>query len=381
MSRLALTNKVLFIAPPFYIHDVLRSIWKKGNEPSGLKRITENLYSYASPRYLPTNYRYPRLEQVTNSLRCQRIRKRMASLGMARPILYLWNPEFVDMIGCFDESLAVYHCYDEYGSFDSVDHARQPLSDTEQRLLKHADIVFAASQELSKRRRALNPNVHCVENGVNYPLFSKAQDPATAIPKDMLEIPRPVIGCVTTQTPFIDFPLLQQVFERRPDWSFVFIGVDRTPLEQAGEALTAFQSLPNVHFIGRRSQDALPGYLKACDVCTIPWILNDVTLVSSSPLKLYEYLAAGKPVVCKPLPLMQHLAGIVGFATTPGEWISAIETALVNDSVEHIQERQSVASRNTWDQRTAEISQRLMLELSIKKCVNEQGGVAFRLKA
>src|SRR5882757_9617480 len=105
---------------------------------------------------------------------------------------------------------------------------------------------------------------HVVRNGVAYRLFSSAQDANTPIPGELLGIPRPIIGCVTTQTSFMDLALLTQIVQRRPEWSFVFIGVERAPEHRGGETLKAFQKLPNVYFIGRRDLQAIPAYLKGC---------------------------------------------------------------------------------------------------------------------
>jgi glycosyltransferase involved in cell wall biosynthesis len=194
---------------------------------------------------------------------------------------------------------------------------------------------------------------------VNYPLFSRAQLPSTQVPQDLRVVRGPIVGCVTTQTPFMDLELLRQIFGRRPEWSFVFIGVDREEARRSDDRLSIVQDLPNVHFIGRRRHDEMPGYLKGCDVCVIPWMLNDVTLVSSSPLKLYEYLAAGKPIVCKPVPLMQHLDKVVRFAADAGEWIDAIESALQSTDIRDIEARQAVARENTWERRVDFISREL----------------------
>src|SRR5262249_48576926 len=155
-------------------------------------------------------------------------------------------------------------------------------------LLERADIVFTSAEATYERRKVYNPNIHVVRNGVDYRLFSRAQDADTSVPADLLPIPRPIIGCVATQTNFMDRALLTQIFQRRPDWSFVFIGVERAPDNQAGEVFGAFEKLPNVYFIGRRDIQAMPAYLKGCDVYAMPWLLHDIMLASSSPLKMYE---------------------------------------------------------------------------------------------
>jgi len=368
MSRLANDNKVLFASTPFNIRDAIRSSWNADKEISGVSRITDKLHTYIPPRWLPTNYRYPTLDRIIKNWRCWHIRTHMRRLGMKQPILYIWHPEFLDMVGCFNEALVVYHCYDEFSSFVSKPGYKERVVALERELLKRADIVFTVSEQLRARRASLNPNIHVVTNGVNYELFSKAQEARTKLPDDLLVIRRPIIGYVATQTIITDLTLLNQIFQRRQDWSFVFIGLERSPEHKADEALRALQKLPNVHFIGRRTLQEIPAYLKGCDVLAIPWLLNDISL-SGSPLKLYEYLAAGKPVVSTLLPHLMHLESVMMFAGDANEWIKAIEAALQEDKPRMIQERDKIARENTWDQRANFVSQKLAEELTRRRCI------------
>jgi len=365
MSQLAKHNRVLYVSPPFYVRDVLRDLGSATGRPSGIVKVGDNLHSYVPPRWLPDSYRYPALDRLIKNWRYRHIRRAMTRLGMSRPILYVWHPAFVDVVGKFDESLVVYHVYDEYASFETEPEKRDLLLAQERQLLAKADIVFTVSEELTARRQPFNANTHTVQNAVDFGLFSKAREAATRIPDDLLAIRGPVIGCVMTQTPFMELALLHEVFRRRPDWSFVFLGAEKAPSETASAPLNALQALPNVHFIGRRNRIDIPRYLKGFDVCAIPYILNDVTVVGS-PLKLYEYMAAGKPIVCTPLPLLQHLDDVIAFATDADEWIRAIESALQDDGVKRIAQRQALAAENTWEQRVAFISSKMTERLRAK---------------
>jgi len=367
MSRLAKNNTVVFASPPVYVRDVMSSLLDADSSRPGLLQISSSLYSYAHPRWLPYNYRSKKLEQIARNIRLKQIRKAMSSLGMKKPILYLWYPSFCKMIDEFDESLVVYHIYDEYASFiDQSKAETEHIIEQEEELLKRADIVFVTSEVICARKRPLNSNIYVVTNAVDYPLFASAQSESTRVPEDLLKIPGPVIGCVATQTPYMDLSLLRQIFTLRPYWSFVFIGIEPPDEHSAEKELLDLQSLPNVHFIGRRQISEIPGYLKGCDICVIPWILNDVTL-SGSPLKLYEYLAAGKPIISKPLAYISHLDNVISFAGDVREWIAAIEDALARNTFEQIKERQAIALQNTWDQRAAFISGKLAEELARRR--------------
>ena len=366
MRLLARSHRVLYLSPPHYVGDVLRDpLGRNGSEPWGLRTVESDLHVWTPPRWLPDSYRFRSLDRLVKGARTALIKRAMRGLGMRQPILYIWHPAFVDAIAQFDESLVVYHVYDEYSAFDQTESQRALLIEQEQRLLRRADVVFASSEEQHARRSDANPNVHLVRNAVDYALFAKARNDDVAVPDDLSCIRRPIVGCVTTQTPFMDLRLLSEIFSARPDLSLVFIGVARGQDDNSDPSLRVLQTLPNVHFIGRRPIEQIPSYLKGCDVCAIPWLLNGVTLASSSPLKLYEYLAAGKPVICKPTPLLlKHLAGFAYFATEATEWSDAIDQATREDSPALVELRQALARDHTWEQRVGFISQQIAAALS-----------------
>jgi glycosyltransferase involved in cell wall biosynthesis len=120
-----------------------------------------------------------------------------------------------------------------------------------------------------------------------------------------------------------------------------------------------------VHLLGRRDLSALPSYLKGFDACLIPYVLTENKLLAD-PLKLYEYLAAGKPVVSKPLPGLASFSNVVSFATTAGEWIDAIDTAIRHDSDEAVARRQQVAQQHTWDMRVDAIGRLITSALAAR---------------
>jgi glycosyltransferase involved in cell wall biosynthesis len=347
MSRLARNNRVLFTSPPWHLRDALN---RKLDGKTGLNRITDNLYTYAPPRWLPYSYRFPRFDHVCLRLRSRLLSRTARRLGMDRPILYIWHPSFSNVIGQLNERLIVYHCYDEYSAFSGSDRAQ--VEDAEGRILDAAHLVLTVSKGLYARKRARNPNTYHVPNGVDYPLFAAAQDPAMPVPGELAALPRPMIGCVTRIVPeYFDAALLRSVFTRRRDWSFVVVG----PECSASPALSELKALPNVHFLGRRELTELPAYLKAFDACLIPYVLTENKRLAD-PLKLYEYLAAGKPIVSKPLPGLTPFGDVVTFASEAGDWIDAIDQAVRTDSPESIGRRQAVAQKNTWDDRVAFVS-------------------------
>lgn len=362
MSRLAPSSRVLFVSPPAtHVRDVARKLRPGGLSQSGLTQVSPALFTFVPPPWLPYSNR-PALNRALEGLRASYIRHLLERLEMHHPILYVWHPAFIDMVERFDSPLVVYHCYDEYGAFRGAN--REEIEAQEARLLRRADLVFTVSPGLRARRVGVNPNTFVVRNGVDADYFGRALAPGTVVAPDIASIPRPIIGCISRVVPeYFDSALLREVLRRRREWSLVVIGPESPPQVSGGEDLAQLKAEPNVHFLGMRSFESLPSYLKAMDVCTIPYRLTGNTELAD-PLKLYEYLAAGKPVVSVPREFADDLRPFVHTAADADEWIAAIEATLALDSPELRTARQAVAHDNTWDHRIDQISQLIMTALA-----------------
>jgi glycosyltransferase involved in cell wall biosynthesis len=173
-----------------------------------------------------------------------------------------------------------------------------------------------------------------------------ADDPSTPLAPEMAELPRPVLGFIGAIKEWVDLDLLQQVAERRPDWTLVMVG----PIG-AGVDVSALSRLANVILLGRRDRQVLPFYLKGFDVCLNPFRLNRLT-ETVSPLKFYEYLASGKPIASVPMPEIQEFAAVVEFGTGLEGFMDAIERAL-DDTPARKAERLRMAWENSWESRVA----------------------------
>ena len=112
---------------------------------------------------------------------------------------------------------------------------------------------------------------------------------------------------------------------------------------------------PNVHFLGEKPRAELPGYLKGLAVALVPYKTNELTR-NIFPLKLFEYLAAGLPVIVGGLPELRRFAGVIGLADTAEDYPRLVRQALAEDGQEERAARVTLAAENTWDHRVDEIS-------------------------
>jgi glycosyltransferase involved in cell wall biosynthesis len=286
-----------------------------------------------------------------------RVRADLARLGFhAPPILIAGLPHAVDALPGLRWRTLVYHCADDYAHMRGFPHTFPEL---EAELCRRADLVVTTSQTLCEARRAWNPHTHWLPNGVDFDHFS-----TPAVPGPELSVlPRPVIGFVGGISQWVDVSLLATLAEARPDWSIVLVGpigmgIDIAPLRHHA----------NVHLLGPRPYDRLPAYLAGMDVALIPFRQDPVTY-HADPIKAYEYLAAGVPVVATDLPALRRLQHVVRLAASPAAFIQQVEAAMHAGRLAGCAERQAEAARHSWSSRFERLAAWLDLDRS-RACVS-----------
>src|SRR5205823_5722054 len=122
---------------------------------------------------------------------------------------------------------------------------------------------------------------------------------------------------------WVDLSLVRELALARPDWSITLIG-------KAATDLRPLQGLPNVHLLGPKPYASLPGYCRGFDVAILPYRKTE-HIAHASPLKLREYLAAGKPIVSVPHPEVRQFGELVHVADSVAEFVQEIERCLFQD--------------------------------------------------
>jgi glycosyltransferase involved in cell wall biosynthesis len=149
----------------------------------------------------------------------------------------------------------------------------------------------------------------------------------------------------------LDLDLIVETARLLPGWSFAFVGA-----VGAGDPrsdVSALERGPNIHLLGPRGHAELPAVLRGADAGVIPYALNDLT-ASVFPMKVYEYLAAGLPVVATPLPALEGEERVL-FARRPDDFAAALAAAVANDSSARRLARSRAAAGHSWEARLVEI--------------------------
>jgi len=268
-----------------------------------------------------------------------------------------------DLIGQFDEQLVIYHVVDEYTGYVGVrEEQRLIQKEMERELLSQVDLVFTTSPALYEARQSY-PNVYLVPNAVDYEAFIRAM--ASPPPADIADLPRPRAGYIGAVNDKLNLSLLAEVAAARPDWNFVIVGPVQIQTPDNLAALTRLKHSPNVHLLGRKAVTEVPVYVLASDVCLLPYQQNIWTEHIDS-LKLYEYMAAGKPVIATPVPAARQFGGLVELAADAPAFAQALEKAWNQNTPEQVARRREIAAQNTWDHRVEQLSAAITTVLAKK---------------
>ena len=353
MARLARENRVLFIEslglrrPELAARDVRRILRRLR---SGLRppRWADGL-SVLSPLVLPLHSN--RVAREVNARLLPWLVARAARrLGLSRPILWSYVPQAEVLIPALSPSLVVYHCVDDIAAHGRIDTAS--FRAAEERFAARADLVLASAPELARRMRTLSANVLDAPNVADTELFAAALEPGPVDPAlDALPRPRLVFtGAISAVK--LDIPLLLALAREHREWTVALVGPVGLgdPRTDVGELAAE----PNVHLLGGRAYDQLPAVLRGADAGLIPYVRSALT-DSVFPMKVYEYLAAGLPVVSTPLPALEDV-GEIALAHDAAGFGAALERELAADDPERRAARSRAAAGHSWDRRLQEIA-------------------------
>jgi glycosyltransferase involved in cell wall biosynthesis len=353
MSRLAKKNRVFFmdqpISPLSFVTGVRKrsAVWQQFKRwLSGPRKVADNVWAGSPPPVLP--FRTNRLVNAINAALIRRwLRTATRKLGFNSPIFWNFEPGLPDLGRGVKPSLSVFHCVDDFSAIPYWWHNSANQMALEAKCCRESDVVICTGRNLVESRRQYNGNIHFVPEGADVEAFGAATSEAVPVPEGMAALPNPVIGYVGVIDFRLDVPLIEYMAEVHPEWSFALVG----PMKGDTLDMTKLRSLANVHFFGRQKLEDVPAYVKGMDVCLIPYVLNDYTH-HIFPLKLYEYMAAGKPIVASAMSEMLHYEGEeMALGRSPEDFLAKVENALNSDSPERAGSRQRKARSESWDHR------------------------------
>ncbi len=321
-------------------------------EPGGkLEEIADNIYTFSPDGKGVVYY------NLNNLMSCSKIitsiNTVLTKLNFLNPIILVHVPYWQKIISYFDYQYIIYDCMDAYEDFSDLRRFCPDLKQREEDLAKSAEIIFASSTILFDKLKKFNKNTFLLRNGVDYEHFDSQI--RLKKPDDIVKIPKPIIGYHGAIAEWFDLELIEYAARKLPNNSFVLIGRHTVEINRLAR-------LKNVYFLGEKPYQQLPKYVQHFDVAIIPFKKNQLTL-STNPVKLYEYLASGKPVVSVDLPEIRLFKNMIHISRDSKEFVSLLGKAMKNKikwiKNVRVSERRKAMKSEDWNQRVDEMINRM----------------------
>lgn len=281
-------------------------------------------------------------------LQRRHVRRVARRLGLRAPALWLNDHHAVPLAGgALDEQAVVYDVTDDWIAFAASPSERELIRRRDAELCVAADAVITCSERLFQDKQKLARRVHLIPNGVHAEHYARVLDGCGPLPPAAAAWPKPVAGYLGTVHPSrVDVDLVAAVARQLPGGgSIVLLGPDHLPEPDRAR----LRSLGNVFLVPAVPYAQAPDYLRAFDVCLVPHVVTPFT-ESLNPIKLWEYLAAGKPIVSTRVAGFRDYPEHVALADTAEEFAAAIGRALAEDP-ERGRKRRSAAAAHSWSAR------------------------------
>jgi len=308
--------------------------------PPGLPNITVTV----PPKLLPNTLAAGR--RANGTLMRSHVQGVARRLGLRSPLLWLNPHSAVHMAGRMGESAVIYDITDDWISLTQAPWLAALIRAQDAALCARADAVVVCSKKLFEMKRGLARRLFLIPNGVEAAHYASVLDRTLPLPEDAESWLRPVLGYTGTLHPDrVDVPLVAALARKLPSGSVALVGPDHLRPEDHA----ALAALPNVFLTGPKPYTRLPDYMRAFDVCITPHCVTPFT-ESLNPIKLWEYLAAGKPIVSTPVAGFRDYPQFVRIAEGADDFARQCEAALA-EAPEVSAARQAEAGRHNWEAR------------------------------
>jgi len=317
-------------------------------------RPTEPVAGYPNITFLrplklfPNTLRWGRL--ANEALFRRQVNQAARALGLRRPTLWLNPHSAVHMAGHMGEARVIYDITDDWSSLTQSPALMQLTLNQDAALCKRADAVLVCSERLYEMKKSLTQNLHLIPNGVDAAHYAKVLDGAGPLPSVVRAWPKPILGYTGTIHPDrVDVSLVESLARAFPQGTVALIGPNfLPPADQA-----RLDACANVQMTGPISYADLPDHMRAFDVCITPHQMTAFT-ESLNPIKLWEYLAAGKPIVSTDVAGFRDYPRFVRIAGDTQRFIEAVRQALA-ESRDTQEARRAQAAGQSWTARIADV--------------------------
>ncbi|PYS24316.1 MAG: glycosyl transferase family 1 [Acidobacteria bacterium] len=301
-----------------------------------LIQLKENLYQITLAALRPVMINQEDVKGGNADSLCAALEELRAAYGIGEAIAYVMTPSWTTMAQEAKRRWGwrvVYDCMDDWNGFPGFGRL---AANAEDRLVDNCDLLVVSANRLYEKWRKRNGPTVLARNAVDFDFYQER-----CRTNKMLGAKHPIVGYFGAIADWFDLDLMIAVARRRPNFNFVLLGgvfeVDVTEL----------RGLPNVQVLGQQPYETMPQYLYHFDACIIPFKINSTTQ-ATDPVKVYEYLSCGKPVVSVDLPELNSFRELLYVARNRDHFVEQLDKAIAEDDPDIRQRRRKFAAENTW---------------------------------
>ncbi len=240
----------------------------------------------------------------------------------------------------------IYDCMDEWENFPGVKPA---LLQMERRLVKECQQVVVTAKRLYLKWKNIRPDLVLARNAADVDFYDRHCRPNSLLGG----VDKPIIGYFGAIAEWFDVALVEYLAKARPQYQIILLG------GVFGVDVSGLRVLPNVKLLGQQPYETMPQYLYHFAACLIPFKINPITQ-ATDPVKLYEYLSGGKPVIATAMQELEAYRDFVYLAHTYEEFAARLDQALAEDNATRAEQRRLFAQEHTWEKRYEAIYQGLV---------------------
>lgn len=356
MSRVAKQYPVLYVEPRIWLLRFMvrhwrspKRIWRFLRRLVWHEQCGDRLFIKAQANLIPGSREIKIIARLNYWLNRWNVLLTARWLGFERgsdTVLWIYDTEAAEYLLTFAEATVLYDCVDDHAAQAGVDRNPARVQEEEDQILRRANLVTVTSKRLLELKKDKNSEVHLVLNAGNVELFAQPQRP------QKLKWRRPILGTVGSLDAYkLDVELLVEAAQKRPEWSFVLVG--EPALQAAAPEIKKLSVLNNVYLVGAIAREQVPAYVQAFDVCLIPY-RSSAYNAASFPLKFWEFMVTGKPLVVSGLPELYEYRELIGYAKGVEDFIAKCKQALV-DNKEEARRRRELALGHSWEGRVKQV--------------------------
>lgn len=289
------------------------------------------------------------------------------AIGIQEPIVWSYVPITADLVSSLPRRLCVFDAVDNWLEHPSYKIYKHAIAGGYQKFSEISDLIFTVNP-VNQKLFPSRSDVKYIANGVDLARYESAHQ----IPNDIKDLPRPLLGYIGSIQNRLNVGIIKQLAADFRNGSLVLIGplMAGLPLITSSwyrykrSELNDLKKIENIHFLGRKSRVQAPAYIQNFDVCLLPF-KNTSFSSSTEPMKVYEYLAAGKPVVTTTSQEFGQRAQYLYQATDPAGFSQSVSKALKEDNEDLQKQRKLSVADCDWSKRLEEMMQDVYIKLKV----------------